>query len=162
MNRRTVLKTGGLAALGGMTLSVTGCGKNLSVYVATVIGSLEELSPLLPNLSPQIRKAVDIAKSFDSAYRAGKFTDASAIFTNLTSTVSEIVTIAGVTDPQVRIAIAVGGVALRAIAALLNSQATEPAVATAVAASKNVRAKTVIERMADQRVIDKVYEAVKP
>lgn len=162
MNRRTMLKTSGLATVGVMTLGVTGCGKNLSLYVATVIGSLEELELLLPNLSPQIKKAIAIAKSFDTAYRAGKFTDAATLFTNLTGVVSEIATSAGVTNPQVKLAIAVGGVALRAIAVLLAQQASNPMVASAVAASPNANAKATIERMADPVVLDKIMGLVRP
>lgn len=162
MNRRTVLKTGGLAAVGVMTMGAKGCGKNIGIYTATVIGTLKELLPLLPNLSPRIKQAIAIAETFEKAYQDGKFADAAAIFENLTQVIGEIVNAIGVMNPNVKLAIAVGGIALRAIAAILKGQAADPVVAAAVAASTNQSAKDMIERMSNQAVIDRVVELVKP
>lgn len=162
MNRRAMLKTTGAAGVGILTFGVAGCSKNINLYTATVIGTLEELLLLLPDLSDPIKKAIALAKSFDTAYREGKFANAGTIFANLTSVVSEIATLAGVTNPQVKLAIALGGVALRAIAALLKSQASDPAVATAVAASTDSVTKAVIERMADSKVLDMTLALVRP
>lgn len=165
-DRRDFLRLSGSALLGsavvGGAVVTTGCGKNISLYTATIIGSLEELSPLLPNLSPQIHKAVEIAKSFDAAYRDGKFADAGALFTNLTTIVSQIATATGITNPQVKIAIAVGGVALRAIGVLLKTQTADPIVAAAVAKSSDVQAKAMIQRMGDPVVMDRIVQLVMP
>lgn len=161
MNRRTLLKTGGFAAVGVMTVGVSGCGKNISFYTATVIGALKDLRPLLPNLGDRLSKAIAVAETFDAAYRDGKFADAATLFENLTTTVSEIIAAIGVMNESVKLAVAVGGVALRAIAVLLRQQASQPAVAAMVAAS-DASAKAMIQKMADPAVIDKVVEAVRP
>jgi len=156
-----MLKVAGLAGVGLLTVGTAACGKNISLYTATVIGSLEELIPLLPNLSDRLKQAVMIAKTFDESYRAGKFADAATIFENLTTSVQQIISGIGVMNEQVKLAVAVGGVALRGIAVLLRQQAAQPAVAAMVAKS-NSSAKSMIERMADPAIIDEVVAAVKP
>lgn len=162
MNRRTLLKTGGLAAVGTMTLGVAGCGKNISFYSATVIGALKDLRPLLPNLDTRINNAISVAETFDSAYRAGKFADAATLFENLTIIINEIIAAIGVMNESVKLAVAVGGVALRAIAVLLRQQASDPVVAARIQVLGDPGAKAMIQRMADPAVIDKIVEAVKP
>jgi len=162
ITRRNVLKAGGAAAIAYVTLGAGSCGKNISVYTATVIGSLKELLPLLPNLSDRIRQAISIAETFDKAYSEGKFANAATIFENLTSILSELFNAIGTPSDSVKVAIAVGGVALRAIATLLKSQSTQSKVAGVVAANKNSSAVLMIDRMADPRVIDAVVQAVKP
>lgn len=161
ITRRTALKLGGAATVGVLTLGVTSCGKDISLYTATVIGSLEELVPLLPGQATKLRQAIAVAKTFDVAYRDGKFASAASIFENLTTIISEIIAGVGVMSETVKLAVAVGGVALRAIAVLLRQQSTQPAVAAAVAASDS-SAKAMIEQMANPKVIDAVVETVKP
>lgn len=168
MNRRTLLKTGGLAAVGSLTIGTVGCGKNLSPYVSTVIGALDELKPLLPNQSELLNRAVGIAKNFDDAYRAGKFDNATTLFENLAGVVGEIAESAGVASPSVKIAIAVAGIAMRAIAVLMKQQADDnPQVAAAVSdkarASRAAGArKSLIEKMADPVAVNELFEAAKP
>jgi len=161
MNRRTMLKVTGMAGIGVLTVGTSACGKNISLYTATVIGSLEELIPLLPGLSDRLKQAVTIAKTFDQAYRDGKFADAATIFENLTTTRQQIISGIGAMNESVKLAVAVGGVALRGIAVLLRQQSAQPAVAAMVAKSDS-SAKARIERMADPAVIDQVVAAVKP
>jgi hypothetical protein len=164
--RRGFLKFTGRAGVGllvvGGTIVTTGCAKNIGLYTETVIGSLEEVLPLLPNLNDPIKRAIGIAKSFDAAYRDGKFANASTLFANLTTVVSDIATQAGVKNPQVKLALAVGGIALRAIGVLLKQQASDPVVAAAVANSADSATKAIIEKMADPAVIDRVMQLVMP
>lgn len=164
MDRRTLLKTGGLAAIGTLTLGTSACGEKLSFYVSTVIGSLETLSPLLPNASQLIGKAVAAAKAFDEAYRAGKFADSVALFTNLGELVLQIAGIVGVASPPILLAIAVGRVALNAIASILKNQMSNPTVA-AMVESRSDRAaqqqKAMIERMADEKMIREIVADLK-
>lgn len=164
MNRRTLLKTGGLAAIGTLTLGTSACGEKLSFYVSTVIGSLETLSPLLPNASQLIAKAVAAARAFDEAYRAGKFADSVALFTNLGELVLQIAGIVGVASPPILLAIAVGRVALNAVASILKNQMSNPTVA-AMVESRSDRAaqqqKAMIERMADEKMIREIVADLK-
>lgn len=166
--KRRFLTTGTRAVLGAMVLSGAGlsvaCGEKISFYVSTVIGSLEALIPLLPNAAPQIRKAVEAAKAFDAAYRAGKFTDASTLFANLGDLALEIFNVVGVVDPRIGLAIALGRVAFNAIATLLKKQMEDQAVAAIVNAQndpRSLRAKAMIERMADPKMIEAILADVK-
>lgn len=137
ISRRSMLRTGALAAGGfavGTAFTAPACNpKNLSVYVQTVVGALKEISPLLPSSADIIAKAIKVAEEFDKAYREGKFENALVLFENLAGFITQIATDVGVDNPTVKIALAVAGIALRAIAVLLKAQESEPAVADAVA-----------------------------
>lgn len=119
ITRRTLLKTGGLAAIGSLTIGTSGCGKDLTTYTSIIISALEELSPLLPGQSSFISNAIKIARDFDEAYRAGKFANATTLFSNLAGVIGQIADSVGVTSPAVKTTIAIAGVAMRAIAVLL-------------------------------------------
>lgn len=157
MNRRTILKTGALTA-GMLMLSgaQVACGKNLSLYVNIIVGALKELSPLLPGQAQLIAKAIAIAETFDRAYREGKFTDAIAIFENLAGVLGEIADAAGVTNPQVRTALAVAGIALRAIAVLLKSREGEPVVVEAIGTATVAQRRQIalVNRLAEPAPLD--------
>lgn len=169
VNRRDFLKgatTGAVSTLvfSGAIVSV-GCGEKISFYVSTVIGSLETLSPLLPSASGLISKAVSIAKSFDEAYKAGKFADSTALFTKLGEIALQIATVAGVASPPILVAIAVGRVALNAIAQILKSQMKDPVIAAMVAQRTDAaaeRQKAMITFMADDKMIQMIVAASKP
>ena len=165
ITRRTLIKSGGLAAVGAMTLGVSSCGEKISFYVSTVIGSLETLSPLIPSASGLIAKAVAAAKAFDEAYRAGKFADSTALFANLGDLALQIAGAVGAASPQILVAIAVGRVALNAIGQILKSQMKDPVVAGMVAQRSDPaaeRQKAMINRMADDRMIEMIIAASKP
>jgi len=172
MNRRKMLSTTALGMTGfaiGTAFTAPGCpgGKNLSTYVNIVTGALQELSPLLPGQTQLISKAIGIAKTFDDAYRAGKFVDAAALFENLAGVVSQIAESAGLSSPSVKVAIAVAGIAMRAIAVLLKTQATDPAIAAAVSDSAQrspsaMRQKSLIEKLADESEINALFQGAKP
>lgn len=162
LSKRNFLKLGAAAGVGALIVPLAGCGKNISFYTSTVIGALKDLSPLLPNLSDRIKQAIAVAESFDKAYQSGAFANAASLFETLTTVVSEIVAAIGVMSDSVKLAIAVGGVALRAIGVLLKSQASDPVVAAEVARSSNQSAKAMIEKMGDITVIDKMLQLVMP
>lgn len=170
MNRRTLLKTGGLAAIGTLALNTAGCGdkEDIEFYVATVTGTLEELKPLLPAQAALLSKGISIAKSFNDAYQDGKFDNAMTIFENLVGVINEIIAAAGIgVSDSVKVALAVAGVAIRAIAVLLKRQAAQPAVAAAVkerATTSDASAKRVslIESLANPKEINALFEASKP
>lgn len=169
VSRRVFFKRGAKAAAGALVLGSAGvmaaCGEKVSFYVSTVIGALETLSPLLPGASNLISKAVSVAKSFDEAYKAGKFADSTALFTNLGEIALQIATVAGVASPPILIAIAVGRVGLNAIAQILKSQMKDPVIAGMVASrvdSEAQRQKAMINRMADDKMIEMIVAGSKP
>lgn len=165
MNRRTLLKTGALGGVGMLTLGTSACGKNLSTYVSIIIGALEELSPLLPGQSSVIATAVKIAKDFDEAYRAGKFASATALFSNLAGVIGQIADSIGVSSPAVKTAIAIAGIALRAIAVLLKQQSAEPAVAAVIASQRSaiaIQQMDLINRLADPIAVDLIFKNARP
>lgn len=169
LTRRTLLKSGGWATVGLLTVGAGPCNsKNISPYVSTIIGALDELKPLLPNQSELLSRAVSIAKNFDDAYRAGKFDNATALFENLAGVVGDIADSAGIASPSIKVAIAVAGIAMRAIAVAMKQQADDnPTVAAVVAArtgasKASASRKSLIERMADEKAVNQLFEASKP
>ena len=169
LSKRRFLTFGARAAAGAIVLSgtalIAACGEKISFYVSTVIGSLETLSPLIPSASGLITKAVAAAKAFDEAYRAGKFADATASFTNLGELALQIAGAVGVASPPILVAIAVGRVALNAIAQILKNQMKDPVIASMVAARSDAaaeRQKSMINRMADDKMIEMIVAASRP
>lgn len=170
MNRRTLLQTGGLAAIGTLALNTTGCGdkEDVEFYIATVSGTLEELKPLLPAQAALLSKGISIAKSFNQAYQDGKFDSAMSIFENLVGVINEIIAAAGISvSDSVKVALAVAGVAIRAIAVLLKRQAEQPAVAAAVkqksmASADSAKRVSLVESLANPKEINALFEASKP
>lgn len=169
ITRRGLLKTGGMAAVGALTIGAGPCSsRNLSTYISTIIGALDELKPLIPNQSELLSRAVTIAKNFDEAYRAGKFDNATALFENLAGVVGQIADSVGVSSPSVKIAIAVAGIAMRAIAVLMKQQADDnPQVAAAVKARTTASRtasmrKSLIEEMANPTTVNALFEASRP
>lgn len=104
VGRRDMLKTStvaGLGIVGGAAFSAPACDKkNLSGWITTIVASYGELKPLLPQLglsqtaidrvSGWIDTAESVARKFDEAYKAGQFTDAAALFTNLGGLITSI------------------------------------------------------------------------
>lgn len=168
LSKRQFLTTGVRAAVGtvvfsGAALSLA-CGEKISFAVSTVIGSLEALSPLLPSASGLISKGISIAKQFDKVYREGKFADSTALFTNLGEVAQQIVEVAGLANPRINQIIALGRVGLNVIASILKSQMKDPVIAGMVAARTDAaaqRQKTMIEKMADEKMIEMIVADLK-
>jgi hypothetical protein len=148
-SKREFLRFGGTALVGGVAgaviLPTPGCpgAKNLSTWVTIIVADFSEMKPLLGELglsqviidrvSGFIDKAVAIARDFDSAYKAGKFSDAVTLFTNLGGIVSQIAAELNVTNNRiVKLALVSISIARIAIASLLNAQAQQPEVMAAV------------------------------
>lgn len=187
-SRRRFLKTSGFGAgslaLTGVTGSIAGfavvpapaCNpKNLSTYVSMIAGGFVEVKVLLPDLglssflvnqiSGYIDKGLTIARQFDEAYKAGKFTDASTLFTNLGSLLTQVITTLGIAiDNQgVKAALAAIAIARIAIAILLQKQAqSRPEVLAAAKSKTGAEAVAVseIERLAATD-LSKVLETMK-
>lgn len=170
MNRRNFIGTSAAAGAGALVLSQAGCNpKNLSPYVQTIIGALEEVAPLLPGVSGKITAAIKVARDFDAAYKRGDFASATQIFESLAVNVSQIITDVGVNlSPEIKAGLAVVGIALRAIAVLLKSQSEQPVVAKAISRAKTSSAppppsaENRILTLADPAALDKAFQAAKP
>lgn len=166
MNRRELIKSGavtaGVVAFGGLQIACK--PQNLSFWVQSVVGALEEVAPLIPGQSQAIKKIVKLAQDFDAAYQAGKFTDALTLFQNLTSLIDQLVSdIGGQLSPQIKTALAIVNVALRTIALLLKQQGeSQPTIARAVRGGAQSQAVSTVNRLADLNAIDAIYAASKP
>ena len=176
--RREFMGNTGLA-VGGLALAITmpPCSKkDLSAWVSTIVASFNEMKPLLPQLGlPQAKidlisgyldKAAALARTFDEAYKAGKFKDAIALFGSLSELITSIASELGVVDNRiVKLALVAVAVARIAIATLLKQQASNPAAAAEIARSSKsaeaVKGANEIDRLAAVDV-DKLLQAVKP
>lgn len=161
MNRREVLKGAGVTtavvAFGGLQAACKPA--NLSFWVQSVVGALTEIANLIPGQGAFIKKIITVAQDFDAAYKAGKFSDALTLFTNLTSLIDQLVgDIGGQLSPQIKTALAIAGVAIRTIALLLKQQGEKVPSVSAISSPEidNVR------RLANERAIDAIYDAAKP
>jgi hypothetical protein len=77
----------------------------------------------------------------------------------------QIATVAGVASPPILVAIAVGRVALNAIAQILKSQMKDPVIAAMVAQRTDAaaeRQKAMITFMADDKMIEMIVARSKP
>jgi hypothetical protein len=152
VDRRDFIKGAAMASgtilLAESTLATTGCGKEVLVFTSTLRAALVGAKPLLPKLGDRIAQAIAATEAFESAYRAGKFVDAVAVFKNLAPTVEEILQNADIGNSDVKRYIALIGVALSTIASLLESQRGEPQVAAIVAANADVPTETMVRRRA--------------
>lgn len=164
MNRRDLIKRGSMAtalvAVGGLQLACK--PQNLSGWVSTIVSAFGEMKPLLTQMglselvitrvSGWIDTAVKVAKDFDAAYRAGKFSDAVTLFTNLGKLITDIAADLNVTDNRiVKLALVTIAIARIAIASLLKSQSdNQPAVGLArqAASADDEKKLAEIERLA--------------
>lgn len=170
MNRRTMLKRVGtgvaIVAISPGVLLMSGCTvKDIAFYVSTVVGALGELSPLLPGAAKLIAEAVKVANDFLAKYKAGDFSNATAIFQNLVGLITQIASDVGVNNPTMKIILAVASVAVHAIAAILAGQGTQSLAVKARMAKANsaqLAQAATVTRLANPLVIDQIFAAVKP
>ena len=140
--------------------------KDVLFYVETFTGTLKEVLLLVPNLAEPINRAIKFADIFTKAYNDGKFEDAITAFENMAGVFQEIYDVAGGMNASVKIALAVAGVAMRAIAVLLKSHESEPAVAAVVKARRmgsDAQAKQIalIDQLANAESIEAAFKSVK-
>lgn len=166
--RRQFIKRG---AIGVPVLLLTStafkCGsEKVSLYVATINSFLREISTLIPSQSDFIGKMITVATDLDSAYRRGDFDNATTFLETLTSNVNTLITNLGISvSSQVKVALAIIGSSVRLIAVLINNQMSDPAVASAAAkrtSDADVRKKTMIESLANERVINALLQVSRP
>lgn len=182
-SRRDFLRKGSIAAIGagsfalgvGATAAQCGGGRSLSTYVQMIAGGFSEIRVLLPDLGLSasviaqvgdlLDKGKQIAQAFDEAYKAGKFTDAATLFTNLGGIVSQVVGVLGVStdNKAVKVALAAIGIARIAVSILLQKQSEQPQVAAALKARQpiEIKAMSEVERLAATD-LNKVLQLLQP
>ncbi len=162
MNRRDLIKSGAVTtaaiAMGGFQVACA--PKNLSGWVTTIIASFGEIKPLLPQLglsqavidrvSGWIEKAVHIAQEFDAAYKAGKFSDAMTLFTNLGGLITQVASELNVVNNRIINLLLVGiQIARITIASLLKTQGeNQPQIARRSMSRSEQDAANEIQRLA--------------
>lgn len=157
VTRRNLLKTGGLAVVGSLTMGTAGCPKkDVDFYVATVTGSLAQLKQFLPNQAALIDRAISIAKSVNKDYQDGKFDSALSLANNLTTTIDEIITAAGVNlSDTVKMILSIANVALGTIAVLIDNSRPSGVVIASDAAQT-------MQSLASPKRVNAIFEASKP
>lgn len=170
LSRRRLLITGGAAGLGALTLGTTGCPSKKSVdfWVETLSATLDEFKTLLPNQATLISRVSAALKSFNDAFQSDKFDTAISALTNVSQTIEEIVTAAGINlSDRVKLAFAGARIAVKGIAVLLSESKTEPQVAAALkekskASIESAKQVSLIELLASPSSVQAIFEASKP
>ena len=157
LNRRNFIGTSTLAGAGALVLSQTSCKpKNLSAWILTITTAFGEIKPLLSQLglsetvitkvSGWIDEGVRLAKLFDEAYKAGKFTDALTLFNSLGDIIAQVAAELGATDNRiVKLALVSISIARIALAAILQAQESSAPEAIRIAKSSKAGAKAANE-----------------
>lgn len=147
---RTLLTGGVVAVLAPSTLLLEGCAppKDLGFYIDTVTGAMKQLAPLLPGAAGAISKVISVAGDLSAAYKRGDFASAESLFATLSDDLAMVAADAGVNSPTIKLALAVAGIALSTIAAILHAQATPAMVVSArkVASPAQLRSAELIEK----------------
>lgn len=121
---------GGIAApisQPGMPEPACSSGKSVTAEIGIIQSTILALKPLLPAQATLLDKISKLAGDFGAAYARGDFTSAKTFFASLADNITTLVGDVGVGSPRIQFLVAVVGIAVRAIAALLNEQAT-PAI----------------------------------
>lgn len=162
MNRRTLLKTGGLAAVGTLTMGAGKCGaEKVSIYVRTISTFLNQISTLLPDQAAFITKTLKIAADFDAAYRRGDFATADTFFNSLEQDLTILTNSIGMnTSNNVKTWLSIIGITVTSLAVLFKEQIdAQPAARRSVA--RKARSASAVERLAAQAQVDAVYKAAR-
>lgn len=168
-SRRVFIKTGAAAGVGALVLSTTGCpfdGKKVTFYARTISAFLVEISGILPSQADFISKIVKTVSDLDAAAQRGDFATAATFFNTVVANMTQLIAnIGGNLSPNVKIALALANAAIKGLAVFLKNEG-----ATTVAAVSSMRASNpavddavrTIERLANPKVIDALFEASKP
>lgn len=142
MNRRDMISRSALAVGGvaiGAAFGEPACSKlSITAEIGIIQSTILALKPLLPAQAGLLDRVSKLAGNFGAAYAKGDFASAKAFFMSLADNITTLVADVGVGSPRIQFLVAVVGIAVRAIAALLNEQST-PAIesmATSAEASK--------------------------
>lgn len=159
LSKRNFLKVSGMAGVGTLALGTTACEKkDVDFYIATVTGSMTQLKQFLPNQAVLLDRAISIAKEVNRAYQDGKFDTALGLARNLTTTINDIITAAGVNlSNTVKVIISIANVALAAVAVLI--EGSIPASQANRALSPDAEK---VREMASPKRVNAIFEASRP
>lgn len=168
MNRRQFTKRAALTlTVAGFSGAAFKCNpedkKRVTIYIQTIDGFLHEIAIVVPAQKAFIDKTVAIATDFDSAFQRGDFDSATSMLESLTSNINILIGNLGVNlSAQVKVALAIVNSTVRLIAVLIVNQADNP-IASAVIKSRtsaeDVRKRSVIESLANEKEIDALFKA---
>lgn len=165
MNRRMFTKRAALVlTLAGLSGSAFKCGsEKVTIYVQTISSFLREITSIIPTQASFINKIIGIAADLDSAYRRGDFTNATTFLESLSANINTLIANLGVDlSAQVKVALAIVNSTVRLIAVLLVQQSNAPTVAAAVKSRtsvEDVRKRSLIESLANEKEIDALFKA---
>lgn len=165
MKRRQFIGTTSVTLLaagtgGAFLLNQIACGgKSIDAESAIIDSTIIALKPLLPNQAALLDKIASVNRDFAAAYKKGDFVSARSFFDSLDVNISTLLNDIGAASPRVKFLVSVVSIALHAIAALLNEQAT-PAISAAavkVAPVTSERVKT----LGSDAAADKLLKSLK-
>lgn len=168
MNRRQFTKRGALGlVVAGLSGSAWKCGSDkISIYVSTISSFLNELAQFVPAQAAFIAQIVKVASDFDVAYRRGDFTNASTFFNTLAGNISTLTTSLGIgTSPRIKTLLSVVNITVRTVAVLLMNEGATKVAEVAKARASNPAmddAVRTIERLANPKAVDAIFEASRP
>lgn len=160
MQRRTFIVTG--SAAGASALVFSGCKTNPDPFFAAALSGLTELAPLLPKQSENIKRAIQITKDLEAAFKAGKF-NTGALFENLADVLNTVESDLNLSS-EARIKLAFVNVAVNVIAKLLVKEADTSDVAAAIktqTSAEAVRQRSLIEAFANSGRINRIFSATR-
>lgn len=163
MNRRSFIGTGAMvtggAALGMVTMAPSCNPPKVSTYVRAFTGALGEIKLILPAQGAIIDRMIKVAEDFDKANLAGKFEDAKTFLLNLVSLFDQFTADLGVNVPlPVKTALLIAGVAIRAIAVLIDGELSrQPSMAARAEAGEVNK----LKQLADEGAINAALKAIK-
>lgn len=162
MDRRQMISTSALAVGGfalGSAFTAPACfGKSIEAESAIVDSAILSLKGLLPAQAALLDKIGKLNRDFAAAYKRGDFVDAKAFFASLDQNIQTLIDDLDVNvSARIKLLVGIVGVAVRAIAALLNEQSTPAIVAAANAPAMQSR----IQKLADPVAADKLLKSLK-
>lgn len=159
--RRDFLRLAGVGGAGLLVASQIGCGASIATEIGIIQSTILALKPLLPNQAALLDKVSRLAGDFNTAYRAGNFSSAKDFFNSLADNIDTLIADVGVASPRVQFLVALVGVAIHAVAALLAEQGAASPKAGKMAGSMAPATVDRVQRMASPEVAAKLLQSVK-
>lgn len=160
-DRRNFLKISTGAGIGALVVASVGAskcgGKSVTAEIGIIQSTILALKPLLPAQAALLDKISKLAGDFGAAYARGDFTSAKTFFASLADNITTLVGDVGAGSPRIQFLVAVVGIAVRAIAALLNEQAT-PAIQSMASPAEADR----VRAMGSAEAASKALQVAKP
>jgi hypothetical protein len=136
-SRRKFIQVAAVGGVASLAITQLSCGPSLDTEIGIILTTIPLLKPFLPNQAVLLDKIAKITSDLQKAYRAGDFTNAKTFFNDLDVNIQTLIADVGGASPRIIFLVAIVGVALRAVAALIN-QSTPPAIMSAMASPGEV------------------------